>query len=135
MDFGDNDKMPDNISIIDAYRSIRKWYKANRDFISNIVHKGGIANDEYRASLLELIDILPSVRTATELEMTAVLKEVIRGTLELCYHASDGKYKMSAYAHAALHNAKKETASWTQEELALLAKSKLRPHLKVMALD
>jgi hypothetical protein len=37
----------------------------------------------------------------TELEVRAVLSEVISGNLEWAYHETDGQYKMAAYAFGA----------------------------------
>lgn len=52
-----------------------------------------------------LIDRLHEGSDLTQLELRAVLGEVIYGYLEWAYHENDGDFKMAAYAHAALEQA------------------------------
>jgi hypothetical protein len=89
------DKKPEGISLEDAYTAIRNWYQAHSDLI-----RGG--TDEYRARSKELILQLPEASALDELELRAVVTEVLMGLLEWGYHEADDKYKMGAYAHAAL---------------------------------
>ena len=88
MGLSPNDKKPEGITFKDAYAKIRKWYVAN----VNLAIARGPA---------ELINHLPQLNTVTDLEMRAIMQEIINGYLEWAYHKDDGQFKMAAYAHAA----------------------------------
>ena len=90
MGLSSSDPMPVGISLEDAYIKIQDWYQSNIAIAPS--------------SSVSLIKFLPDVSTLTELEIRAVLGEIIYGNLEWAYHKSDGKYKMAAYAHAALES-------------------------------
>ncbi|WP_347242855.1 hypothetical protein, partial [Thermogutta sp.] len=93
-----SDKKPAQISLKDAYCKIRKWYQANVDMVRS-------RNDDYGNRSAALIEALPPVDMLSDLEIRAILGEVIYGNLEWAYHKDDGAYKMAAYAHGALEAA------------------------------
>lgn len=95
MGLPNDDPVPTEITLRDAYSKIREWYQG---------HAGRDSNPHAEASL-PLIDALPAADQLSELEIRAVLAEVIMGKLEWGYHQSDGEYKMAAYAHSALDSA------------------------------
>ena len=95
MGLSTNDKKPIGITIKEAYTKIRKWYLAN----VNIATARG---DDYGNRSAELINHLPQENKITDLEIRAILGEVIYGNLEWAYQKDDGLFKMAAYAHAAL---------------------------------
>ena len=93
-----NDLKPVGISLEDAYSEIRKWYQSN---IATVLKRG----NDYEEKSAELIKKLPPVKSMTKLEIRAIMGEVIYGYFEWAYHESNGKFKMAAYAHAALEAA------------------------------
>jgi hypothetical protein len=95
MGLSTNDKKPVGITFKDAYIKIRKWYLAN-------VNLATARGDDYGNRSAELINHLPKVNAISELEIRAILGEVIYGNLEWAYSKDDGQFKMAAYAHAAL---------------------------------
>lgn len=107
------DPKPAQITIREAYARIRQWYRANAPKFSHrpveeIEAAGSkIARDfsVHAKASLDLVDNLPDQSELSDLEIRAVLAEVIAGKLEWAYHQSDGHYKMGAYAHAALEQA------------------------------
>ena len=120
------DKKPDGISLVDAYRAIRAWYQAHTDMI-----RGG--TEEYRARSKELILALPAPSKLDDLELQAVVTEVVMGLLEWGYHDADDDYKMGAYAHAALEAADLDFLL-SEDERQRLADSALEPFLSVARL-
>ena len=121
MGLSPNDKKPANISLKEAYSKIRKWYQANIDMARR-------RKDDYGNRSAALIEALPQANMLTDLEIRAILGEVIYGNLEWAYHKDDGDYKMAAYAHGALEAA---GLSWSisDEERNQLKSSALWPHL------
>ena len=114
-----NDRYKGNISLQHAYSKIKMWYSANR--------KLNLASDaNYRAASDALIDVLPE--TPSELEIRAVLEQVIRGNLEWGFHMSDGQYKMAAYAIGAIESQNLPKFLSTEDRSAL-GKSPLAPFL------
>jgi len=107
------DPKPTRITIREAYSKIREWYQANTArFIGSLpeeIRVGGfVIRRDYSTSAknsLDLVHNLPDEEKLSDLEIRAVLAEVIAGKLEWAYHQSDGTYKMGAYAHAALEQA------------------------------
>ena len=79
----------------EAYSAIRKWYQKN---IGLPEQRGGNS----ARGLAALIRALPPSKQLSRLELRAALTEVISGHLEWGDHHSDGRFKMGAYAHAAL---------------------------------
>ena len=118
-----DDKKPVDISLKKAYEKIRKWYQANVIGARN-------RNDEYGDHSAALIETLPPGDQLSDLEIRAVLGEVIYGNLEWAYHKDDGEYKMAAYAHGALEAA---GLSWSlsEEERSQLKSSPLWQHLLI----
>jgi len=96
MGLAPNDPKPAQITIPEAYSKIRAWYQANTARF--------VGSPPAEASL-DLVQNLPDEKELSDLEIRAVLAEVIAGKLEWAYHQSDGAYKMGAYAHAALEQA------------------------------
>lgn len=121
MGLSPNDLKPAGISLEDAYSEIRKWYQSN---ITTALKRG----DNYGKNSAELIKRLPPVRTMTKLELKAIMGEVIYGYFEWGYHSSNGKFKMAAYAHAALEAAGL-SYSFTDDEKQILKGSQLWPFL------
>jgi len=90
-----SDPLPFGIDLQTGYSKIRHWYQTNIDMIP----LGG-----YGAQSRELISALKSTDQISAKEIRIVLWEVIAGLLEWGYHASDGSYKMGAYAHVAIRS-------------------------------
>ena len=113
MGLAPDDPKPARITIREAYTKIKQWYQANAAQFSDSppeeIRAGGvtIARDfgSHAKACLDLVENLPEEQTLSDLEIRAVLAEVIAGKLEWAYHQSDGAYKMAAYAHAALEQA------------------------------
>ena len=132
-----HDPKPTEISIRDAYNAIRAWYQANTDRIATSGDRElASVLGEWRmpwicknaSSSLDLVDVLPEQDELSDLEIRAVLAEVIAGKLEWAYHASDGSFKMAAYAHAALKQAGLPILLSSKEK-QLLKDSALYPYL------
>ena len=96
-----NDPTPIGISFSDAYSKVREWYQSNGAKAAGL----GPNNDEYARRSEALIRALPSPSATSDLEKRVVLQEIICGLLEWGYNASDGHYKMAAYAYSASHAA------------------------------
>jgi len=94
MGLAPSDPKPAKITIREAYERIRGWYQTNISHVSDI--------DSRAKACLELVERLPEEGNLSDIEIRAVLLEVIAGKLEWAYHLSDGSYKMAAYATAAL---------------------------------
>ena len=109
MGLSNDDRIPCNISLNDAYTRIKEWYQNNID-IANYTK----LDSEYRNSSIKLIKNLPELNIISELEMRAILSEIICGKLERGYHKDDGTYKMGAYAHGALES---NNLSWQLTEI------------------
>lgn len=107
------DPKPTQITIREAYTKIRQWYRNNvPKFLNQPAQEIEIAGfkivrdfSTHAKACLDLVDNLPEQHELSDLEIRAVLAEVIAGKLEWAYHQSDGDYKMAAYAHAALEQA------------------------------
>lgn len=80
-----DDKKPVGMSLADAYERIREWYSRN---IALLRQKMG--DCEYAKKSEGLIRALPPASQLSELEIRAVLGEVIYGNLEWAYHQTDG---------------------------------------------
>lgn len=120
-----DDKKPIGMSLVETYENIRRWYSSSVPLLHE--KTGG---DDYARKSVALIHALPPVSRISDLEIRAVLAEVIYGNLEWGYHQSDGNYKMAAYAHAALETAGTSCLINEQEEQKLKA-SALWPYLMI----
>ena len=120
MGLSKEDRTPDGISLREAYAKIKKWYKNNTPVYSQ--------HSKYAEAALDLVNNLPDEKGLSEIEIRAVLSEVIAGKLEWAYHESDGKFKMAAYAHAALEKAKQPTFL-TKDDKSKLKNSSLYQYL------
>jgi hypothetical protein len=109
------------ISLNEAYDRIRSWYTENVDRIRG---RGGA---EYSAASRRLIAALPE--RASELEMRAVMKEVLTGLLEWAFVESDGKFSMADYARAALQPFGGRYSLNDEEQADLRKSSALWPYL------
>ena len=121
MALNSSDRRPTGISFADAYSAIREWYQAN---IQLVEARPG----DYARGSTALIRALPSAAELSTLELRAVFAEVISGYLEWGYHQSDGRFKMGAYAHAAL-DAADLPHNLTDAERGRLTTSRLWPFL------
>ncbi len=121
MGLNTGDPKPEGISFKDAYTAIHNWYGSN-------VHLLAGRSDDYARRSVALINALPEASTLSDLEFRAVFGEVIYGLLEWAYHKSDGRYKMAAYAHAALEAAGL-SFSLSEDERAALKASQLWTYL------
>jgi hypothetical protein len=140
------DTVPNDLTLSQAYESIRRWYSQS---IRLLWKQKEISDEDVRAMVLlgvydriratgeesrtkseALILALAPADQLSELEIRAVLGEVIYGNLEWAYHQSDGQYKMAAYAKGALATA---GLDWrlTEEERQQLEASKLWPFLSI----
>jgi hypothetical protein len=100
MGLDSDDERPDGISIEDAYKAIRSWYRANVDSYASDPQRGRYATDSK-----VYIESLPPRDRATPSEMEDTLLRVLSRDLERAYHLSDGQFKMAAYAQAAFETA------------------------------
>jgi hypothetical protein len=86
-----------SITIREGFEYIRSWF---------ILHKQDLKNRNLSSAYIEkslrLIELIEGNQKLNELEMKAILVEVLSGNLEWAYGESDGKYTMADYAHAAL---------------------------------
>lgn len=123
MGFSGSSMNPENISLKEAYSTIRKWYQANID-----VARG---RDDFYNCSVALIEALPEANVVTELEIRAILGEVIYGYLEWGYYEYDGNYHMASYAHGALDAAGLPFSieNISEDESNQLKNSTLWPHL------
>ena len=110
------DPRPAGISLGDAYAAIRRWYQA----IAPSIYDG---NDIHGGRFLDFITSLPHAEKLDDVEIRAVLGEVLYGSLEWGYHESDGQFKMAAYAHAALEAAQFGLSLSSAEKLQLAESS------------
>ena len=97
MGLSDKDKIKENISLKAAYCKIKKWYQSN-------IHLAKELNSDYGDRSVNLIDNLPECDEISNVEIRAILEEVIWGYLEWGYHKKDRYYKMAAYAHGAFES-------------------------------
>ncbi|MCL6430305.1 MAG: hypothetical protein K6V36_05510 [Anaerolineae bacterium] len=136
MGLAPDDRKPTPITIREAYTRIRQWYQtwtalfAQRPPEEATVAGIKIVRDlgTHAKACLDLVESLPEEQVLSDLEIRAVLAEVIAGKLEWAYHQSDGAYEMGAYAHAALGLAGLP-ALLSEEERRHLRKSRLYPYL------
>jgi hypothetical protein len=131
------DPKPTQITIREAYTKIRQWYRVNvPKFLDRPAKE--IETGEFKIvrdfsasakACFDLVDNLPDQSELSDIEIRAVLVEVISGKLEWAYHQSDGDYKMAAYAHAALEQAGLPTFL-SEAEKCELRGSRIYPFLK-----
>ena len=119
------DKKPKNMSVAQAYEHICRWYSQNLSLL-----RQRMGDREYGKKSEALIRALPPASKLNDLEIRAVLGEVIYGYLEWAYHETDGQYKMAAYAHGALE-AVGLNWSLSETERQQLKGSTLWPHLMI----
>ncbi len=123
------DRIREHLSLGSAYLAIHEWYRGNR---------GQLKTKEWYPVLIAqsegLIDAVPAPQKATELEMLAIMSEVITGAMEWAYHQSDGKHKMAAYAHAALESLGRDYRL-SEAEINELKGSALWPYLRWGGID
>ena len=117
-----DDRLPEGISMREAYSAVRSWYKQNCAELAN-------RDDSYARGAEALIAALPSESLVTDLEIRAVFGQVIGGFLEWGYHQCDGSYKMAAYALAALEESGYKTWLLNQTDMEDLKGSRLWPHI------
>ena len=95
-----SESRPGNVSLGQAYESIRRWCTRNLWQL-----RPELNGSEDAAQAKALIMALPPASELNDLELRAVLGEVLYGYLEWAYHRRDGRFKVAAYAHAALEEA------------------------------
>ena len=120
-----SDPKPHNLTLSQAYERILTWYSQNIPLLRE--RMGG---QEYGKKSEALILALPPADQLSELEIRAVLGEVIYGHLEWAYHQADSQYKMAAYAHGALEAAGL-SGSLTEQDRKQLVGSRLWPYLMI----
>ena len=121
MGLSSTDAKPAGVSLTNAYSAIRTWYQ---DHVDQAQSCGG----NYGRNSVALIQALPPASALSDIEIIAVLREVIVGYLEWAYHKDDGRYKMAAYAEAALETLG-HSYFLASEETDLLKTSILWPYL------
>lgn len=122
MGLDSSDLRPTGIALRAAYDAIRAWLQANASHLAS--HPPHDAYRDFRPHIeasLPLIEALPPSASLSDIEIRAILLEVIMGKLEWAYHQSDGKFKIAAYAHAALDHAGLSFILTDQEKRALQA--------------
>jgi hypothetical protein len=124
MGLSQTDCKPEGITLNEAHAKVRHWYQNNKT-------KCGAQDQDYVQRSFALIDHLPEPAVPSELEIRAVLGEVIYGNLEWAYHETDGDFKMAAYAHAALEQAGFHFSLNEQEKHALQHGSSIWPYLSI----
>ncbi len=105
-----------------AYGRIYDWFRRN---VSSLEEQ---EESDYKTSSLNLVQHLPPPDQATDLEMRAVLAEVVGGLFECGYSGSDGHHKMFEYAHAATSHYPSKY-SLRPEDIEDLRSSHLWPYL------
>lgn len=118
-----DDIKPSQITLGETYGKVRAWCRANKA-------KCRAQDDSYVQHSFALIHHLPEASDLSELELRAVLGEVIYGNLEWAYHESDDDFKMAAHAHAALEQAG-FSFSLNEQEKEALKSSSLWPYLSI----
>jgi hypothetical protein len=96
MSLNADDPLPMGISLMDAYAAIRSWYQANIDRLAADPNRG-----VYPKAATPYVRAMPARELVTDDEILDTFRRVLAGSLEFGYHASDGSYKMAAYALAA----------------------------------
>jgi hypothetical protein len=89
--------VPETISLDLAYKHVRDWYLANLELAPKLAQTPFVA-DRARTLITSLSESL------SQLEMRAVLHEVIEGLLDWGAAQSDGQFLMSDYARAGLES-------------------------------
>ncbi|WP_029215045.1 hypothetical protein [Kallotenue papyrolyticum] len=120
MGLDSSDPRPTGIALRPAYEAIRTWLQANASYLAS--HPPRDAYRDFRPQIeksLPLIEVLPPSDSLSEVEIRTIMSEVIMGKLEWAYHQSDGKYKIAAYAHAALDHAGLSVILTDEEKRAL----------------
>ena len=117
------DKLPNGLSMKEAYAKIREWYTEHIPFMYEKLGKR-----DYSKNSEKLIAHLPMTKQVSDLEAKAILCEILNGNLEWGFHESDGEYKMAAYAVATI-DPPKQFVSLTQEEKNKLTSSTIWPYL------
>jgi hypothetical protein len=112
---------PGGIPIEAAYAAIRAWCQAHVDDPMPV--RGPSAASR------QLVAVLPEPSVASELEMRAVLGELITGNLAWAYRKTDGLHPMAAYAHAGLEHAGVTTEIRDPDEREQLRTSPIWPFL------
>lgn len=97
--------MPDAMSLDLAYKHVRDWYLANLDLAPKLAQTPFVA-DRART----LITSLPE--SLSQLEMRAVLHEVLEGLLDWGAAQSDGQFLMSDYARTGLVSSGVNVSPW-----------------------
>jgi hypothetical protein len=132
MGLHETDLITNNLSLVQAYECIQRWYSQNLQLLPQKCH-----NRKYCIKSEVLIRSLPSVTELNTIEIRAILSEVIAGYLEWAYHETDGKCKMSDYAYGALKNytsgahKTRRKGLFTKKEFKQLMKSQLWPLLHI----
>lgn len=106
------------MTVDDAYRAIRAWYRANLDKISG-------ETSDYQRRSARLIRALPSEDALTDVEKRAIFKEVMSGLLEWAYVQTDGRHQMNEYVRLSVGD------RWPSEksDAQSLRRSRLWPYL------
>ena len=75
MGLNQDDRLPIDISLVDAYTSVRRWYLANMQILKENPRGSDCVKLE------ALVHALPPVSRVTGLEIRAVLGEILYGNL------------------------------------------------------
>ncbi len=97
MGLDSDDPRPEGIALRDAYAAIRSWYQTNVDRFQGDPQRG-----EHAKAVRAYVASMPQPKNASRDDMLGAFRRVLMGDLEWAYHESDGKYKMAAYAQAAV---------------------------------
>lgn len=108
-------------ALIDAYTIIKNWYVTNIKVAKD-------RDDDFGDRSIALTEQLPEVGELSELEIRAVLVEVIMGNLKWAFRERDGSLNMGEHAFNGLNQAGYGT-SFSDEEIDRLRQSKLWPYL------
>ncbi len=114
-----------NCTFLEAYKKIQSWYSANLALL-----KQSNASEDYKQKSAEIINALPPASSLNELEIRAILGEVVYGYLEWGFHQADEQFKMGAYAFGAFE-AGKVSYSLNPDEMQGLRGSKIWPFLMI----
>ena len=120
-----DDPLPKNLTVSDAYASVRAWYQNHPD--PNGPWASRPCDPKHAKISISLINALPPAKELTDIEMIAVLREVLFGHLEWGFHQCDGRFKMAAYAAGYF------SYTFTTKDKAQLQNSILRPYLSPSA--
>ncbi len=113
----DRDRIPNKMPLQKVYSVIQNWLQANIELVKR-----------YESEYMPLVEALRPADEMRDIEMRAILGEVMWGNLEWAKDASDGQYTLRAYVWAA-EKSSSDLLHLSEDEKSELRQSHLWPHL------